>query len=120
VLLPPYYPPAPPGDGPLVRAARDVLGAAGVAVNAWYPFISDASYLAWRERGADALAAHLPALGREYRLPAEDIASLDLDVVNLGPWGRDAHGLHERVRCDWTFERLPGLVAAIVRAALAR
>jgi arginine utilization protein RocB len=44
--------------------------------------------------------------------------ALDLDVVNLGPWGRDAHGLFERVRCDWAFGRLPGIVAEVVKRCL--
>jgi arginine utilization protein RocB len=39
---------------------------------------------------------------------------LDLDVVNLGPWGHDAHGLCERVHAPFAFERLPQLIGKIV------
>jgi len=39
-------------------------------------------------------------------------------VVNLGPWGRDAHGLFERVYAPYAFETLPRLLAEIVRGAL--
>jgi len=117
-LVPPFYPAAAPGAGPLVRAARAVLGAAGVPVRDYYPSVSDSAYLAWRSDAANALAAHVPVWEREYRLPVGTMRALDLDVVNLGPWGRDAHGLFERVHAPWTFERLPQLVADVTRAAL--
>ena len=41
-----------------------------------------------------------------------------MDLVTLGPWGRDAHGLFERVNALYAFERLPRLIADVVRAAL--
>ena len=118
-LLPPYYPHAAPGDGPLVRATRAVLERAGLEVRSFHPLVTDASYLAWRGEAPEALERHMPAYGHEYTLPVDAMRALDLDVVNLGPWGRDAHGLFERVRCDWTFERLPGLVREVVKRSLA-
>jgi arginine utilization protein RocB len=118
-LLPPYHPHAAPGDGPLVRATRAVLSREGHEVRPFYPYITDASYLAWRAEPPEALERYMPCYGREYALPLEAMRALDLDVVNLGPWGRDAHGLFERVRCDWTFGRLPGLVAEVVKWSLA-
>ena len=117
--LPPWYPPAAPGDGPLPRAARAVLERHGMELRPYYPHISDASYLAWRAEPPAALAPLLPALHREYRLPAEEARALDLDVVNLGPWGRDAHGLYERVNAPYAFGTLPGLIAEVVRRAVA-
>ncbi len=119
-LLPPYHPHAGPGDGPLVRATRAVMADEGLELRPFYPYITDASYLAWRSEPAEALERYMPCYGREYELPIEAMRALDLDVVNLGPWGRDAHGLFERLRCDWAFARLPGLVAEVVRRSLAR
>ncbi len=117
-LLPPYYPHAAPGDGPLVRALREVMAREQVEVRPYHPLVSDACYLAWRGEPPEALERHMPAYGHEYALPVAEMRALDLDVANLGPWGRDAHGLFERVRCDWTFERLPGLVLEVVRRSL--
>ena len=114
-LVPPYYPAAAPRDGRLERAAATVLERAGVDLRAFYPYVSDAAYLAWRTESAEAVARWMPSLGREYRLPTEAAEALDLDVVNLGPWGRDAHGLFERVHAPWAFERLPRLIAELVR-----
>jgi len=114
-LLPPYYPHAAPGTSMFTRAVREALaGERGLAVRSYYPLITDASYVAWRAEPPEALSRHMPALGREYRLPVEDARTLDLDVVNLGPWGRDAHGLCERVYAPYAFERLPQLVWNVI------
>jgi arginine utilization protein RocB len=117
-LLPPYHPHAAPGNGPLVHATRTVMEREGLEVRPFYPYITDASYLAWRAEPPEALGRYMPCYGREYALPIEAMRALDLDVVNLGPWGRDAHGLFERVRCDWAFGRLPGMVAEVVKRSL--
>lgn len=116
-VLPPFYPAALPGASPWIRAAAAWLDKKGVPTRPLYPFISDASYVAWRSDPEPALAAHLPAWKRPYRLPIAAIRALDLDVMNLGPWGRDAHGVGERVNAEWAFGRLPGLIAGLIGAA---
>jgi arginine utilization protein RocB len=118
-LLPPYYPPAAPRPGGLAQRLGPLLRRRGLALAPFYPFISDACYLAWRESSAE-IASFMPALGREYRPPLEACRALDLEVVTLGPWGRDAHGLFERVHAPYAFDTLPGLLAEVARAALAR
>jgi len=118
VLLPPFYPHAEPGGGGgFGSRIRSALAARGVETRPWYPFITDASYLAWRPDAITGVEALLPALGREYRLPIGAAQALDLDVVNLGPWGRDAHGLYERVHAPYAFGILPGLIAETVTRA---
>ena len=115
-LRPPYYPAASPGHGPLVQAARVTLAQEGLQLAEWYPLITDASYL--RSSPADtAITRWMPAnLGGLP--PLHEAADLNLDVVSLGPWGRDAHGVFERVHAPYAFERLPRLVIGTVRAAL--
>lgn len=117
-LLPPYYPAADPGRGALVAATQRVAERTGLAVRGHYPHISDISYAAWRGPSEAEIARHLPALGREYALPVAAAQALDLDVVNVGPWGRGAHGLFERVRADDVFERLPQRIVDVTREAL--
>ena len=117
-LLPPYYPAAAPGNGPLVRAATSLLAGQGMALRPFYPFISDASYVSLRRDDAGTLAREMPEYGVSYAPPLAAMRALDLDVVNLGPWGRDAHGLYERVNAPFAFEVLPGLIERVARAAL--
>ena len=108
----------PPGSGPLTAAARTVLGRGGQELEPYYPFITDASYVGWHAESPEALAKYLPALGGEYQLPAEEGRALDLEVVNVGPWGRGAHGVFERVFAPYAFDTLPRLLAEIMRIAL--
>ncbi|TMQ61815.1 MAG: hypothetical protein E6K78_12395 [Candidatus Eisenbacteria bacterium] len=65
------------------------------------------------------MSRQLPSLGREYHLPVEESRALDLDVVNLGPWGRDAHGRLERVHAPHAFGVLPALLVETVQRAFA-
>lgn len=117
-LVPPFYPHAAPGQGLLVQATRDALaGERGVSVRPYFPYISDACYAAWRAEPIDAVTSQMPSFGREYYLPARSAQALDLDVVNLGPWGRDAHGLLERVHAGYTFGRLPQLLWNVLNHA---
>ena len=116
-LLPPFYPPSA-AAGRFSETATAWASGQGIAVRGRYPFISDASYLAWRGVRAEGVARHLLALGNEYTLPIDEAAALDLDVVNLGPWGRDAHRLYERVHAPYAFGRLPGLIASLAREVL--
>ena len=69
-------------------------------------------------RGARSAGEGPAALGEEYQLPAEEARALDLEVVNVGPWGRGAHGLFERVFAPYAFDTLPRLLAEIMRVAL--
>ena len=114
-LLPPYYPQSPPRNAGLGSRLRPWLEGHGIGIEGFYPHISDASYLAWRGDDVADLAALLPGWDRTYCLPVAASAGLDLDVVTLGPWGRDAHGAFERVEQRFAFEVLPGLIAGAVR-----
>lgn len=111
--LPPWYPAAMPGEGAFTGAVREVLAREGVETKPFYPYITDACYAAHRMSANDALARALPATLRE---PWASLPGLGLEVVNLGPWGRDAHGLLERVHAGWTFDRLPRLVMQVLEA----
>jgi arginine utilization protein RocB len=116
-LFPPYYPASAPRESAVALATRPVLAREGMPMLGRYPYISDASYVAWQGESVDDVARHLPVLGDLYRVPHAAAAALDLDVVNVGPWGRGAHGLYERVNARFAFGRLPGLIAEIaVRA----
>jgi len=115
-VLPPFYPAMLPRTSSWTAAVSAALDREGVPVRPFFPFISDASYLAARGFSEAELARHMPAWGRPYRLPVEAMTALDLDVLNLGPWGRDAHGVGERVNAAWAFERLPRLLVKAIEA----
>lgn len=110
-LLPPFYPHAPVGASAFTQRVRQALEPEGVELRGAYPFITDASLVAGDARLAIAAARWMPGAVRDSAPPIPS----GVDMVDLGPWGRDAHGLYERVRADWAFAALPRLLECVLR-----
>ena len=118
-FAPPYYP------HNFVRAGDDrsdrVLAAVEAAVaearaiydypivtRKFYPYISDLSYCdIAAEEHVNAMMRNMPAWGRTYSLPVQDIQAISMPVVNIGPYGKDAHKLSERVSIPYSFDAMP-------------
>lgn len=111
--LPPHYPAVAPRDGPLSRAAAEVLPREGVEIRPFYPFVTDASLLADPLAPQFNVGTAFPTLRGGARP-----AGMEPDIVTLGPWGRGAHGTFERVHAPYAFEKLPRLLHAVARASL--
>jgi arginine utilization protein RocB len=77
----------------------------------FYPYISDLSFVsAPKNERIVALQNNMPAYGTRYTLPIEDMQKLSLPVVNIGPYGKDAHQFTERIERDYSFDVAPNLV----------
>lgn len=134
-FAPPFYPHSQPHDNAATHALMNVLqrmkdspeGSLAqkfqramrqfpnptLTLRGFYPYIADHSYLQLDEtvRGQiDSLVGNMPLFGRGYTLDFEAMAQLDCPVVNIGPWGKDAHGLAERVHMPYSFEVVPQLI----------
>jgi arginine utilization protein RocB len=48
----------------------------------------------------------------------EDIRALNCPVVNIGPFGRDAHGLYERVHEPYSFDVVPQIIFETIKKIL--
>lgn len=126
-----YYPAVLPPEG--TAAGRRLLAACGAAARAeaaesgyaiglspWFWGISDMSFLS----GSDSpealalVAANSPALGARYTVDSA-AARLGVPVVNIGPWGKDAHRPTERVHTPYSFGVLPRLVWRVAAPLLA-
>jgi len=111
-------------DAPLMQATRKA--AEGVAretaidlqVRAFFPYISDMSFLGFPDgpEGLAALRANSPGWGRLYRVDHEAHAKLSLPVVNIGPYGEGAHTRSERVEKGFSFAVVPELVWRTIAA----
>jgi arginine utilization protein RocB len=131
---PPYYPSARADrrmnltlavKSALGRIKRDTFSSVG-----YYPYISDLSYLRL-DNGieADSLKKNMPLFGMKDKKNAlyylldsakwSDIRALDCPVVNVGPFGSDAHGLYERVYMPYSFETAPQIIFETIIRALA-
>ncbi len=121
-----YYPLAqadPARDAALLEAcarqAAAVSAEAGTSIELrpFFHAISDMSFLA-EQIGSDDLAAwraNTPGW-RRWAIEAHD--GRGLPTVNIGPWGRDAHQIGERVHAGYTFGVLPELVWRVARSVL--
>jgi arginine utilization protein RocB len=88
-------------------------------IKKFYPYISDLSYFSIpEERAVEALTDNMPGWGEIYSLPVECIRKLDVPVVNIGPYGKDAHKFTERVNIPYSFEVVPEIVEKTVRLLL--
>jgi len=87
-----------------------------IAVRKFYPFISDLSYCRLPEEpGAiAALTSNMPAWGRKYELPLDAIAAISAPVVNIGPYGKDAHKMTERICRKYSHDAMPFILREVV------
>lgn len=77
----------------------------------FYPYISDLSFVsAPKSERIVALQNNMPAYGSRYVLPIEEMQKLSLPVVNIGPYGKDAHQFTERIEKHYSFYVAPQLV----------
>lgn len=122
---PPYYPHIyVKGNSPLEKKLLDTVNNVvnnteskyDIEVKKFYPYISDLSYgAAPREKDAiDSLKNNMPGFGSKYTLPIEEMQELNLPVVNIGPFGKDAHKFTERLEKDYSFNVAPKLVYDII------
>ena len=78
----------------------------------FFPYISDLSYGAAPKDPAiiAALKNNMPGFGTKYDLPLEDMQKLSLPVLDIGPFGHDAHKFTERLEKNYSFTVAPELV----------
>lgn len=118
---PPYYPHIyVKGDTEIEKKLLDTVNSVvesteskyDIKMKKFYPYISDLSYgAAPREANAvESLKSNMPGFGVKYNLPLEDMQKLNLPVVNIGPFGKDAHKFTERLEEDYSFNVAPKLV----------
>ncbi|RCW41709.1 M20/M25/M40 family metallo-hydrolase [Halanaerobium sp. MA284_MarDTE_T2] len=86
----------------------------------FYPYISDLSYVSAPkdENVLSALKNNMPALGVKYDLPLKELQKLNLPVVNIGPFGKDAHKLTERLEKRYSYNVAPKIVCETIKNIL--
>ncbi|WP_422486754.1 M20/M25/M40 family metallo-hydrolase [Gudongella sp. DL1XJH-153] len=118
---PPYYPHIfvkgeDEREKKLISAVDKAIANAGDQYNIvnkkFYPYISDLSYAAAprEEKAVETLKVNMPGFGVRYSLPLDDMQALNLPVVNIGPFGKDAHKFTERLEKGYSFGVLPQIL----------
>ncbi|MBF4691545.1 M20/M25/M40 family metallo-hydrolase [Fusibacter ferrireducens] len=78
--------------------------------------ISDLSYATWSGNDEDIalIKANSPGWDTIYRIPFKELATLNMPVVNIGPWGKDLHKTTERVYTKDVYERMPYIIKELI------
>ncbi|MGM8366105.1 M20/M25/M40 family metallo-hydrolase [Virgibacillus sp. W0181] len=127
VLLyaPPYYPAVNASDDSLIIELVDLMKKTAqkefnTAIKQIHYFngISDLSYVSYKDtgKGWDVFQKNTPVWGETYEIPFTEMAQLDAPVLNVGPFGKDAHKLTERLHKDSAFVQLPFMLDTLVKS----
>jgi arginine utilization protein RocB len=126
VLLfsPPYYPPVNSSDDKLVSQCVDYLKQQGlhefglpIQQIHYFNGICDLSYVNYQEDGEGwtVFKANTPVWGESYSIPFDAMKKLKAPVLNVGPFGKDAHKRTERLHIKSAFEEVPSLVEGMIK-----
>lgn len=88
-----------------------------IQVRKFFPYISDMSYVAMSdsETGIQTLVDNMPAWGKKYSIDVDAIRQLNVPVMNIGPYGRDAHKQWERVEKEFSMKIVPYLTIEVIQ-----
>ena len=78
--------------------------------------ISDLSYATWSGNDEDIsmIKANSPGWDVIYKIPFKDLSTLNMPVVNVGPWGKDLHKVTERVLTKDVYDRIPHIIKELI------
>lgn len=88
-----------------------------IQVRKFFPYISDMSFVALSddEKEIQAFEMNMPVWGVKHQMDLEAIRQLDVPVINIGPYGKDAHKQWERVEISYSMKIVPNLTVAVIR-----
>lgn len=124
-FAPPYYPAINSSEDPLVqekiaetqRILQDKFQKEAKQVH-YFNGISDLSYVNYDEDdiGWKDFKDNLPVWEGVYSIPFEEMQQLQAPVLNIGPFGKDAHKLTERLHKESAFVRTPYVLKEIIKS----
>lgn len=123
LFAPPYYPAVNTSEDALVQELvvlmQDKAKTLGTEVTQIHYFngISDLSYVHYQDEGTGwkSFERNTPVWGATYWMPFEEMKALDAPVLNVGPFGKDAHQRTERLHIESAFVRLPKMLETLVK-----
>jgi arginine utilization protein RocB len=87
-----------------------------IKTSAFFPYISDMSFLKIKDDEAAISAAceNNPSWGSKHWIDYNSIRELNIPVINIGPYGMDAHKKYERTELKYTTEIVPNLTHQVI------
>lgn len=86
----------------------------------FFPYISDMSFVAIsdNDEGINAVSNNSPGWGTKLNINFQDIKDINVPVINIGPYGVDAHKKLERMEMDYSLEVVPNLTNLVIEKLL--
>jgi arginine utilization protein RocB len=86
----------------------------------FFPYISDMSFINMsdNEEEIEAVVNNTPAWGSKINIDFNDIRSINVPVINIGPYGFDAHKKYERMEITYSTEVVPNLTIEVIKRLL--
>ncbi|AYO31267.1 M20/M25/M40 family metallo-hydrolase [Biomaibacter acetigenes] len=107
-----------PSEVRLMDAVKKTVGeitqktSENISIRKFFPYISDMSIFGISDtpEEIEVLKCNMPAWGKKYFLDTEKIRAINIPMVNIGPYGKDAHKMFERVEMNYSFRIVPQLI----------
>ncbi len=93
-----------------------------IVVRNFFPYISDMSFVALSDddEALDSASRNNPSWGTKFFVDYQEIRELNVPVINIGPYGLDAHKRYERMEIDYSVRIVPNLTNEVIKNLLAR
>jgi arginine utilization protein RocB len=92
-----------------------------IEIRSFFPYISDMSFVALSDddEALDFASRNNPSWGTKFFVDYQEIRELNVPVINIGPYGLDAHKRYERMEIDYSVKIVPNLTYEVLRKVLA-
>jgi arginine utilization protein RocB len=83
----------------------------------FFPYISDMSFVALSDddEGISAVSSNNPGWGTKHYVNYQDIRDINVPVINIGPYGYDAHKQYERMERSFSLDIVPNLTNQVIK-----
>lgn len=124
LFAPPYYPAVNTSEDPLimesVKLMKETASLLDEEVSQIHYFngLCDLSYVQYSDEsdGWTAFEKNTPVWGDTYSIPFADMQKLQAPVLNVGPFGKDAHQRTERLHIESAFVHTPVMLEKLVKS----
>lgn len=88
----------------------------------FFPYISDMSFVALSDdkEGINAVIQNNPSWGSKHFVDFQDIREINVPVVNIGPYGYDAHKKYERMELEYSLSVVPNITNYVIQELLGK
>ncbi|WP_237150103.1 M20/M25/M40 family metallo-hydrolase [Planococcus kocurii] len=124
LFAPPYYPAVNSSEDPFIMeciaTVKRTAAENGVEVDQVHYFngLCDLSYVNYSDpgNGWSSYECNTPVWGKTYSIPFADMLELQAPVLNVGPFGKDAHQYTERLHMDSAFVHTPHMLESLMKS----